>query len=92
MQGSMQDYPLTLPPVFDRVERLFPDKTIVTGTATGRERTTYGEWADETRRLGGVLDKRPVLAVRPAGCRAPAAPRAVEIGRASCRERVFAVV
>ena len=64
MQGSMQDYPLTLPPVFDRMERLFPDKTIVTGTATGRERTTYGEWADETRRLGGVLD---ALGVSPDG-------------------------
>jgi fatty-acyl-CoA synthase len=55
MQGTMQDYPLTLPPVFDRAERLYPDKTIVTGTATGRERTTYGEWAEQARRLGGVL-------------------------------------
>src|SRR5690606_5214132 len=28
-----------------------------TATATGRERSTYGEWADRTRRLGGVLDQ-----------------------------------
>ncbi len=56
MQGLMQDYPLTLPPVLDRVERLYPDKTIVTATATGRERTTYGEWAERTRRVGGMLD------------------------------------
>ena len=56
MQGLMQDYPLTLPPVFDRDERLFGDKQIVWGTATGRERTTLAEWADRTRRMGGVLD------------------------------------
>ena len=52
----MQDYPLTLPHLFHRGERLFPDKEVVTATATGRERTTYGEWAERTRRLGGVLD------------------------------------
>jgi fatty-acyl-CoA synthase len=62
MQGLMMDYPLTLPPVFDRAERLFPEKTIVTGTATGRERTTVGEWAEETRRLGGALDALGVSA------------------------------
>ncbi len=58
MQGLMQDYPLTLTHYFDRAERLFPDKHIVTVTATGaRERVTYGEWADRTRRLGGVFDQ-----------------------------------
>jgi fatty-acyl-CoA synthase len=62
MQGLMQDYPLTLPPVFDRAERLYADKTIVTGTATGRERTTYGAWAEETRRAGGMLDALGVSA------------------------------
>ena len=39
MQGLMQDHPLTLPHLFDRAEQLFPDKEIVTATATGRERT-----------------------------------------------------
>src|SRR5207245_7878098 len=34
----------------------FPTKEGVTATATGRERTTYGAWAERTRRLGGVLD------------------------------------
>jgi fatty-acyl-CoA synthase len=52
----MQDYPLTLPHFFRRAERLFPEKDIVTATATGIDRTTYGEWADRTHRLGGVLD------------------------------------
>ncbi|CAN5888721.1 long-chain fatty acid--CoA ligase [soil metagenome] len=56
MQGLMQDYPLTLPHVFHRVERLFPDKGIVTALPTGKERVSYGEWAERTRRLGGVLD------------------------------------
>jgi fatty-acyl-CoA synthase len=56
MQGLMQDVPLTLPHLFGRAEQLFFDKEIVTATATGRERTTYGTWADRTRRLGGVLD------------------------------------
>ncbi|MEZ5140812.1 MAG: AMP-binding protein [Acidimicrobiales bacterium] len=52
----MQDYPLTIPHMFHRVERLFPTKEIVTALPTGRQRLTYGEWADRTRRLGGVLD------------------------------------
>jgi acyl-CoA synthetase (AMP-forming)/AMP-acid ligase II len=52
----MQDAPLTLVHFFDRAERLFPDKTVTTATGTGRERATYGEWAQRTRRLGGLLD------------------------------------
>ena len=52
----MQDAPLTLVHFFDRAERLFRDKTVTTATGTGRERVTYGEWAERTRRLGGVLD------------------------------------
>ena len=52
----MQDAPLTLVHFFDRSERLFRDKTVTTATGTGRERVTYGEWAERTRRLGGVLD------------------------------------
>jgi fatty-acyl-CoA synthase len=53
----MQDVPLTLPHFFDRAERIYPRKEIVTATATGTlERTTYGAWAERTRRLGGVLD------------------------------------
>jgi fatty-acyl-CoA synthase len=56
MQGLMQDHPLTLVSIFERAERLFPDKPLVTVTATGKERTRYGEWAERTRRLAGVLD------------------------------------
>ena len=56
MQGLMQDHPLTLPHFFERAERLFPRKEVVTATAGGRERIDYGTWAERTRRLGGVLD------------------------------------
>ena len=56
MKGLMQEHPLSLTHFFDRGERLFPEKTVVTATASGRERTTYGAWAERTRRLGGVLD------------------------------------
>ena len=56
MYSTMQDYPLTTVHLFERAERLFADKSLVTATATGRERTTMGAWAERTRRLGGVLD------------------------------------
>src|SRR3954465_862845 len=56
MQGLMKIYPLTLPHFFDRAKYLYPEKEIVTATAAGIERTNYGEWADRTQRLGGVLD------------------------------------
>jgi fatty-acyl-CoA synthase len=56
VQGLMQDYPLTINHLFDRAERYYPTKQIVTATATGRDRTTYGEWASRTRKLGGALN------------------------------------
>src|SRR5436190_5978254 len=56
MQGLMQDVPLTVPHLFGRAEKLFFDKELVTATPVGIERTTYGDWAERTRRLGGVLD------------------------------------
>jgi fatty-acyl-CoA synthase len=56
MQGLMSSYPLTLPHLFHRAERLFGEKTIATLTATAKERTTYADWAQRTRRLAGALD------------------------------------
>ncbi len=56
MQGIMSDAPLSLTHVFHRAERLFGAKQIVTATATGRERTTYAEWAARTRLLGGAFE------------------------------------
>ena len=62
MQGLMQDGPLVLTDFFRRAERLFPDKHVVTATPGGREIVTYGQWAERTRRLGGVLDDLGVSA------------------------------
>jgi fatty-acyl-CoA synthase len=62
VRGLMQDFPLTLPHLFERAERLFADKEVVTVTATGRDRVTYGTWAERARRLGGVLDALGVSA------------------------------
>lgn len=56
MRGTMMDFPLTLTHLFDRAERLFPNKEIVTNTPQGIERTSYGAWADRVRRLGSALD------------------------------------
>jgi fatty-acyl-CoA synthase len=56
MQGLMQDFPLTLPHLHRRAEQMYFDKHVVTVTATGKERLSYGDWAERTRRLGGVLD------------------------------------
>jgi fatty-acyl-CoA synthase len=62
MLGLMQDAPLTLPHLHARAERLLFDKEVITVTAGGKERVTYGEWAERTRRLGGVLDALGVSA------------------------------
>jgi fatty-acyl-CoA synthase len=62
MQGLMQDYPLTIPHLFQRGETLFADKGIVTALPAGREHITYGAWAERTRRLGGVLDQLGISA------------------------------
>jgi fatty-acyl-CoA synthase len=64
MQGLMQDVPLTLDLIFNRAEQLWPTKRLLTATPRGVERTTYGEWAERTRRLGSVLDD---LGVSPDG-------------------------
>ncbi len=56
MDGLMMDVPLSLSHIFNRAEHLFPDKEVVTATPTGRERISYGQWAERTRRLGGALD------------------------------------
>lgn len=56
MRGLMQDYPLTLDAIFRHVEQHFGDGTIATNTPKGVTRTTYEDWAQRTRRLGGVLD------------------------------------
>jgi fatty-acyl-CoA synthase len=62
MQGLMSSYPLTLTHVFHRAERIFPEKGIATSQGGEMVRTTYGEWAERTRRLAGVLDMLEISA------------------------------
>ncbi|MEZ5383257.1 MAG: long-chain fatty acid--CoA ligase [Microthrixaceae bacterium] len=52
----MQDRQLTLDHFVDRAETYFADREIVTNTPSGLETTTYGDWAERTHRLAGVLD------------------------------------
>src|ERR671910_3713394 len=62
MRGLMQDYPLTVDSMFRHVEQHHGDGTIVTNNPGGVTRTTYAEWAQRTRRLGGVLDTLDISA------------------------------
>jgi fatty-acyl-CoA synthase len=62
MQGLMQDVPLTLDRIFGRAEGIWAKKTLSTATPAGVQRTTYGEWAERTRRLGGLLDSLGISA------------------------------
>ena len=62
MQGLMQNGPLSITHIFKRAELFHPSKTIVTATPTGRERTTYGAWAERPRRAGTVLDQLGISA------------------------------
>jgi fatty-acyl-CoA synthase len=64
MHGLMQDYPLTTVSIFDRAEKLWSKKEVVTSLPGGLHRYTYGDWAERTRRVGGVLD---VLGISDAG-------------------------
>src|ERR671921_2130079 len=56
MRGLMQDYPLTIDAIFRHVEQHYGDGTIATNGPGGVSRSTYAQWAERTRRLGGVLD------------------------------------
>ncbi|WP_369132225.1 long-chain fatty acid--CoA ligase [Modestobacter sp. I12A-02662] len=56
MRGLMQDVPLTIDTIFRHAEHHHGDVPIVTNSPRGKTRSTYAEWADRTRRLGGVLD------------------------------------
>jgi len=50
------DTPLSLAHLFDRGTKLHSAKEIVTALPNGKQRVTYAEWGERTRRLGGVLN------------------------------------
>jgi fatty-acyl-CoA synthase len=56
MDGLMQDAPLTVESILRRADRYYGDRTVVTRTATGIDRTTFAEVAASTRRLASALD------------------------------------
>ncbi|MGH2515991.1 MAG: AMP-binding protein, partial [Ktedonobacterales bacterium] len=55
MQGLMMDYPLTVQHIFTRATRYFPRKEVVTKTADGLHRYTYGDFGERTTRLASTL-------------------------------------
>lgn len=62
MRGLMQDFPLTIDAIFRHAETHHGDTTIATAGSGGITRSTYREWAQRTRKLGGVLDTLEVSA------------------------------
>lgn len=57
MQGQMMEYQLTLTPLLERAQRLFPKKEIVTKAGPGLERFTYEQMAERVARLANALTK-----------------------------------
>ena len=53
----MMDYPLTLQYAANRAKNYFADREIVTLTADGYDRTTYGQVYDRSRQLSSALEK-----------------------------------
>ncbi len=54
---TMMDYPLTVQYIFQRAVRYFPNRELVTITADGAERSTYGDLGPRVARLAGALAK-----------------------------------
>jgi fatty-acyl-CoA synthase len=55
MDGLMMDYPLLVRHIAERAERVFGDREVVSRTADGVERSTYGEVVGRARRLASAL-------------------------------------
>ncbi|HEY1421249.1 MAG TPA: long-chain fatty acid--CoA ligase [Candidatus Dormibacteraeota bacterium] len=62
VEGLMQDYELSLQHLLWRLERLHPDKEVVTKRDDGVHRTTNGEMVPRINRLAGALKR---LGVKP---------------------------
>src|SRR5690242_3782928 len=57
MDGLMMDRPLLISDIARRVERLYPDREIVSRTHEGVERSSYGEVVQRARRLASSLEQ-----------------------------------
>jgi fatty-acyl-CoA synthase len=62
MDGLMMDRPLLIRDIAERVERIFPDREIVSRTHDAVERSTYGEVVRRARRVASSLER---LGVKP---------------------------
>jgi fatty-acyl-CoA synthase len=62
MPGLMMDTPLLVRSIAHRAEQLFADREVVGATATGIERSTWGEVVGRARRLASALQE---LGIRP---------------------------
>jgi acyl-CoA synthetase (AMP-forming)/AMP-acid ligase II len=57
ISSTMMDYPLTLQYAANRAKNYFANREIVTLTADGYERTTYGNVCDRSRQMASALEK-----------------------------------
>ena len=57
MDGLMMDRPLLIRDIAERVERLYPDREVVSRTHSGVERSSYGEVVRRARRLASALER-----------------------------------
>jgi fatty-acyl-CoA synthase len=62
MDGLMMDRPLLIRDIAERVERIFPNREIVSRTHDDVERSTYGEVVRRARRVASSLER---LGVKP---------------------------
>ena len=64
LEGLMMRTPLLVRSIAERAEQLFGDREVVSLTATGVERSSYGEVVRRARRTRGVCDVRGVSGLR----------------------------
>ncbi|GAB2470358.1 long-chain fatty acid--CoA ligase [Jatrophihabitans fulvus] len=63
MLGLMQDHPLTINWIYSRAQRFYPEREVVTRTATGAlERSTFADVCADARKVAGYLDSIGVSA------------------------------
>jgi fatty-acyl-CoA synthase len=62
LEGLMMRTPLLIRSIAERAGQLFADREVVSVTANGIERSTYGEVLDRARRLAGALH---AMGIRP---------------------------
>src|SRR3954471_24944299 len=57
LDGLMMDRPLLIRDIAERVERLFPEREVVSRTHSGVERSSYGRVVERARRIASSLER-----------------------------------